>query len=383
MIYLIFNKVIPQEIISTIQSSESCIENITIPVTVQYCYGVGAISMIIEYDQSMLSYSGYQNKHPLLSGFFYVNEDDGLIILSWASINTISIGNGTLIEYNFSAIGGVSQLQFDTLTSGNCEFSNGDGDSMPAIFFNGQSSVSQGLFVSAGDDITINCGEMLTIDAMFDGGIPPYSLQWSTGQEGQAIDLVPYENIGVEVNVVDSIGCTATDNIYITVVPASNQQSITLQNGWNGVSSYINPTDPSIETILFNHANSFMVLVDPYGNLFYPGEDINTIVNWDNQSGYSIKTNQQIEVVFYGELFQDKSVSLNEGWNIIPGLSECDVSVVDLLAGISNNVIKEVGGSGVFWPEKDVYSLEYLHSGSAYYLYTDTPFTLTFPDCPK
>jgi hypothetical protein len=370
-----------QEIITSIENTGSCSEIISIPITVQNCNSVSAISLVVEFDDTILSYTGYQNKHPLLGGFFFVNEDNGIIIFSWASLNPVNIGSAALIEYNFESSGGVSLLSFDTITSGNCEFSDGDGMVLPSQFISGQAAVSQpAITVSAGNDITITCGEAVSLNASIYGGIPPYTFEWSTGQTAQSIMLVPYETTPVSLNVSDSIGCTAIDDVLINVLPAANQQVMSLRNGWNGLSGYINPTDPSVETIFFNNTG-LIILVDPGGDIYYPEEAINTIVNWDNQYGYFTKTSEEIEVVFFGNLYPGKTVLLIEGWNLLPVLSVCEVDVAELFKGHQDIVVKEVAGYGIFWPEMGISTLELLFPGKAYFVFATEPIEITYPVC--
>jgi hypothetical protein len=371
-----------QEIIAEIQYSTSCNEHISIPVTVKNCYGVGAISLVVEFDHSKLSYTGYQNKHPLLAGFFFVNEDDGMIILSWASLNPVNISNGVLIEYNFVSSGGVSLLHFDTVNSGNCEFSDANGNRLPAEFISGQAAVSQpGLLVDAGSDLTITCGEMVTLTADVCGGIPPYTFDWGSGSTDQSISLVPYETTLVSLSVFDSINCSNSDEILINVLPAASQQIITLHQGWSGISSFIEATDPSVGTIFFNAESQIISLADLSGNYYFPANGVNTIINWNCQQGYFVKISENRDVIFYGNLHQGKTITVSEGWNLVPVLSECPAYLDQLLDGCNVVIVKEVAGPLIFWPEHGISTLELFAPGKSYYLYAGENFEFVYPDC--
>ena len=124
-----------------------------------------------------------------------------------------------------------------------------------------------------------------------------------------------------------------------------------------------------------------MILADPAGNIYYPEEAINTIINWDNQSGYLIKTNNGFEITFYGNLYPEKSLSLTEGWNLIPVLSDCDVEAESLFAGTALTIAKEVAGNLVYWPGHGIHTLTYLKTGRAYYVMMDDASEITFPEC--
>jgi len=371
-----------QEIITRVENATSCTEMISVPVTVQNCYGVAAISLVLQFDNTMLSYTGYQNKHPSLGGFFFVNENNGSIILSWASLNPINISFGTLIEYNFVSTGGVSFFYFDTLTSGSCEYSNGNGNVLPAQFINGQTAVSQpGLVAHAGSDVTITCGEAVELTASASGGIPPYTFEWSTDQTAQTIILVPYQSTIVSLNVFDSINCSGSDDVFINVLPASNQQIVSLHKGWNGLSSFIDATDPLVETIFLNAISEVVILADRRRQIFWPEGGINTIIDWNTNSGYMIKVKEGLDLSFYGSTHQGKTIQLNEGWNLIPVLSECNVDVLDLMEGSDVVIVQEVAGRLIFWPEMQIHTLEYLEPGSAYFVLMENGGEIVFPDC--
>ncbi|MDD4149780.1 MAG: T9SS type A sorting domain-containing protein [Bacteroidales bacterium] len=116
----------------------SCSNNIVVPITVTNCNGVGAISLVLNYNNTQVSYLGYQNTHTeLSSGFFIVNATSTQVIISWANTSAIDIGNDTLIELIFNANIGTSNLTWNTQTLGNCEYSDPLGNILDASFTGG------------------------------------------------------------------------------------------------------------------------------------------------------------------------------------------------------------------------------------------------------
>jgi hypothetical protein len=57
-----------QTISTTAGSVTSCPGEIVVPITVANCNGIGAISLLLNFDNTKLTYSGYQNLNPELNG---------------------------------------------------------------------------------------------------------------------------------------------------------------------------------------------------------------------------------------------------------------------------------------------------------------------------
>ena len=135
---------LPQLITTTAPTIATCPGGILLPITVEECEGVGAISLTFTYDTLVLSYSGYQNPHSeLSSGVLVINSSEDKLIISWASLTAANIGNGTLLELNFSAQTGASGLEWFTQVEGNCEYSDIDGSLINSTYVNGNVTVHE------------------------------------------------------------------------------------------------------------------------------------------------------------------------------------------------------------------------------------------------
>lgn len=73
-------------------------------------------------------------------------------------------------------------------------------------------------------------------------------------------------------------------------------------------------------------------------------------------------------------------MELSEGWNLIPVLSEELVEVQTLFAGNMDKMVmvKEAVGYKVFWPAKNIATLQKLQPGGAYLVKATEGFTITF-----
>ncbi|HRY98284.1 MAG TPA: cohesin domain-containing protein [Bacteroidales bacterium] len=125
-------------------------DTVVVAVEVSNFNAVSSISLVLGYNTSVLTYLGHQNAHPsLASGIFIPGGIPPLFKLAWFAITPITIGSGTLIELQFLAHNaGYSALTWDTLTSGNCQYSDAIGDIYPAHFTSGSitaESLAQGV----------------------------------------------------------------------------------------------------------------------------------------------------------------------------------------------------------------------------------------------
>ena len=170
----------------------------------------------------------------------------------------------------------------------------------------------------------------------------------------------------------------------VTVTIASLDHDLTLVAGWNDISSYLQPFDDNIENICSPILNQLIILKNSTG-FYYPDGGINTLGTWDSHSGYLIKVLENCTLVISGNTEENKTVQLHNGWNLIPVLSECDVSTEDLFSGIINyvKIVKEAAGCGVYWPSQGVNTLPVMEHGKSYFVKIFSNKTITFPECDK
>jgi hypothetical protein len=89
--------------------------SVNIPIKVTNFNDVGAISLVINYDPSVLTFQGVPNP---LSGNFLANAANGQIIISWFGLTPLNVGTGTLINLQCNYNGtGTSPLAFDKIKS--------------------------------------------------------------------------------------------------------------------------------------------------------------------------------------------------------------------------------------------------------------------------
>lgn len=237
------------------------------------------------------------------------------------------------------------------------------------------------LTVNAGPDVTILQGEQVQLQAVVTGGSPPYGFLWSNGAVGNPITVSPQTTTNYTVNVVDAGFNFASDMVTVNVTPASEHQ-VTLSQGWSGVSSWLVPLQTDIE-LMMQPIGDTLVVVKNLDGIYHPAAGLNTLGDWDHNSGYMIKISSPLTLTITGHKPENTPVQLTSGWNLIPVRSNCQVDVAGLYAQISSElvIVKDAVGMRVFWPEQSVSTLNGLLPGNAYLIKVSDDCIITFPDC--
>lgn len=108
------------------------------PVICDNAAGLASISLGIIYDSLHLSFQGYSNTFPGLSGgFIAVNNNGPVIQIGWFSVTPVNMESDTLLYLDFIADTGWSALSFDLQTPGLCYQTDINNNPLSALYFNG------------------------------------------------------------------------------------------------------------------------------------------------------------------------------------------------------------------------------------------------------
>ncbi len=244
---------------------------------------------------------------------------------------------------------------------------------------------------NAGEDGTICHEEAFSLSGSVENA---QTYQWTTGGDGtfgNANALIttytPGESdidagsvlLTLSAQSISPCTVSVTDQIALQV---NYCHDLTIESGWSGLSTFVNPLNPAMEDV-FEDVVSDLIILQSLTGMYWPGQSINTIGNWTVEEGYSIKVANQINLTIAGSRSTNKTLQLNQGWNLIPVLSECDADVEALFAGKGVIVVKEVAGWQLYWPAFNINTLQNLQSGKAYYVLMVNAETITFPGCTK
>lgn len=159
-------------------------------------------------------------------------------------------------------------------------------------------------------------------------------------------------------------------------------QYFTINQGWNSISSYIIPFDPAVEN-MFAMMGSNLTILRNLEKMYWPSASVNTIGNWDNNSGYVTKLISNADFSISGSEMAASTLTLPAGWSYLPVLSSCSVNISDLFGGMPNEVIiiQELIGTRVFWPAFEIQTLQTLEPGKAYSIKLTNGISVSFPVC--
>lgn len=162
------------------------------------------------------------------------------------------------------------------------------------------------------------------------------------------------------------------------VSPVSLVHQINLNQGWTGISSYLIPFNTDLE-YLMGQVDNF-IIIENFSGFYMPNDPGNTLSDWDYSSGYFIKTTVASMLDLQGNVPVNKSLNLNVGWNLIPVLSDEQVSIVTLFSGQTGkiDIIKDAIGLSVYWPAYSIATLQHLLPGKAYLVKLNQAATITF-----
>lgn len=177
--------------------------------------------------------------------------------------------------------------------------------------------------------------------------------------------------------IVDEYG-VPSDPIGVEITFASDiDQQIELQTGWLGISSFIIPEEPAMETVLAGIEEQMEIILS-FGGFYWPSQNLNLIGDWNTYEGYKIKMNEPAVLEMFG-FPAEPFVNLTEGLHYMPMLSPVP---------LSNQVFADMGDALmyafniqeglIYWPEGGISTLEVLQPGIGYLVRLNEPVLVDF-----
>ncbi len=225
------------------------------------------------------------------------------------------------------------------------------------------------------------------IASMNDGSNPEEANGFTPGNEfifkyidneNELVEAVEFTFPFADYDEVFTSQGSAIVNLSANLLPPQ-QQIIPLLQGWNAVSSYLVPANASIEHIA-NSITPQPEFIQNTSGFYQPGNSESNLLSWDYKYGYFIKTTVNTNMTINGFIPDDKSITLQTGWNLISVLSESDVEIINLFSENLQNVeiVKEAVGMEIYWPEKGISTLKTLKPGKAYLMKVNQGFVITY-----
>lgn len=158
-------------------------------------------------------------------------------------------------------------------------------------------------------------------------------------------------------------------------------QTLNLPSGWSIFSTYINPTNPDIETVFAPILSNLVIIKDGNGNVYWP-PFVNLIGNMTIGEGYQINVSTASSIDISGQAVTPETtpITIPSGWSIIGYLRQSPANIVGLMSPIlSELVIVKDGVGSVYWPVWGVNGIGNMDPGEGYQIRVNNQVTLTYP----
>ncbi len=183
---------------------------------------------------------------------------------------------------------------------------------------------------------------------------------------------------------------TGCDSIVTTELSVEQAviQTIELKKGWNVFSSYVFPSDSSIDAIqnMLSSSNILWEVEDENGNTYEKKGNnwINNIGNFQKTEGYKIRVKNSGVLTLKGqEVALPLNIELEKGWNLISFPYNGTVDAMEVIqplidAGSLVKVQDEKGNSIEYWGDTEgwINAIGNLNAGEGYFIQVSTSSTL-------
>lgn len=168
-------------------------------------------------------------------------------------------------------------------------------------------------------------------------------------------------------------------DIQLAPIPVITHE-INIPAGWSGLSSYVYPDETSLE-VIFAPVIDELVILQNFEGMYWPSQGTNTLNNWAHHSAYIIKTTDEIQISLTGIAEPDKTCTLNNGWTMLPVVCNHNPTTEDIFMPVVSDllIVKEIAGTGIYWPSMSINTLPQLEAGKAYLVKMQSSSSVTFP----
>jgi photosystem II stability/assembly factor-like uncharacterized protein len=182
-------------------------------------------------------------------------------------------------------------------------------------------------------------------------------------------------------SLVDGSYVDESDSLF-SIRVTSVQQKIRLNAGWNMISSYIDPPDSTLPTLLGPLGSHLTIAKNNSGQVYWPAYGINTIGKWKPLQGYKCYLTALDSLIFTGDQLPPEAtpIALTLGWNTAAYLRTAPLLAPTALASIVANltIAKNMAGQ-VYWPLYSINTIGNLLPGQGYQIYVTAAVNLTYP----
>ena len=160
---------------------------------------------------------------------------------------------------------------------------------------------------------------------------------------------------------------------------------IPLEEGWNMISTYVQPENTALEDIFTEIEESTVLVKNNFGQIYYPEFEINDIGDWDVKQGYQVYMSQAETLTITGLKIvpETTEIALSAGWNMLAYLRDNAMNIEIALATLvvdEKLVIAKDNMGNVFYPAFEINMIGNMLPGQGYQIYMISGGTLVYPE---
>jgi chitinase len=185
------------------------------------------------------------------------------------------------------------------------------------------------------------------------------------------------------VNATNTGGTSAwSSSRSFTTVSGAINHSIVLPQGWSMISSFVQPSNVVLDSLLASIKPHLEILKNGGGQVYWPTYSINAIGSWDSRYGYQIymQLPDTLRITGSGTAPESTPIPLVDGVNLVAYLRNSPMRADSALASLGSNLIIAKNNAGdVYWPSYGINSIGSMKPGQGYLVQVSSTPTLTYP----
>lgn len=208
-------------------------------------------------------------------------------------------------------------------------------------------------------------------------GTAPFSYYWDNFATTSSISTDTSTNYSLSVS--DAYSCTGSASATITF--PTLVQAIIVNQGWNMISTYIDPSDADCELAFAPILSNLIVVKNETGQVYWPAFAYNQIGGITVGEAYKIKMNTADTIQIAGLLVLPEfaPIPIQAGWSMIGYLRTSPAAISLMMSDIATSIIVVKNNSGyTFWPMYGVDQIMTMYPGEGYKINMSNADTLYY-----
>ncbi len=167
---------------------------------------------------------------------------------------------------------------------------------------------------------------------------------------------------------------------YLSSVETTDHD-ISMNSGWNLISSYVEPSNPDIESVFGGIEDDIVIVKNGDADIYIPNM-LNSIGNWTNQDAYYVYANANTTLTNTGFELNPESEDVNFeiGWNLVSYLRNNNMNIEIALEALDNELLIAKNGIGrIYLPSYNINTIGNMKVGDGYKMFMTQAVDFNYP----